>query len=70
MESLQTQIIEKTNLMLADETTIDDRYRLNQEIAQMQQDLGGLEERNKQLIVELAEAKAKLRVLEEKYAYF
>ncbi|WP_196160049.1 DUF2799 domain-containing protein [Reinekea sp. G2M2-21] len=70
MESLQNQIIEKTNLMLADETTIDDRYRLNQEIAQMQQDLGGLEQRNKQLVVELAEAQARLRILNEKYAYF
>ena len=70
IESLQTEITEKTNLMLANDTTIDDRYRLNQEISQMQQDLGGLEERNKQLIVELAEAKARLRVLEEKYAYF
>lgn len=70
ISQLQQEILDKTNLMLANETTIEDRYRLNQEISQMQQDLGGLEERNKQLVVELAEAQAKLRVLREKYAYF
>jgi hypothetical protein len=70
IETMQAELITKTNLMLSDETTLEDRYRLNSEISQMQQDLGGLEQRNKQLIVELAEAQAKLRVLEEKYAYF
>jgi hypothetical protein len=70
IESMQAEIITKTNMMLADETTVDQRYALNAEIAQMQQDLGGLEQRNKELIVDLAEAKARLRVLEEKYAFF
>ena len=68
--SMQQQINDKTVVMLSNETTIEQRYQLNQEISQMQQDLGGLEERNLQLIVELAEAQAKLRVLEQKYVYF
>lgn len=70
IESLQNEITTKTNLMLSNETTIEDRYALNQEIAQMQQDLGGLEQRNKEIIVDIAEARARLRVLEEKYVYF
>ena len=70
IEALQNQIIDKTNLMLADTTSIADRYTLNAEISQIQQDLGGLEERNRQIIVETAEAQARLQVLEEKYAYY
>lgn len=70
ISNMQREINDKTTLMLSDEATVEQRYQLNQEISQMQQDLGGLEERNRQLIVELAEAQAKLRVLEEKYVYF
>jgi hypothetical protein len=57
-------------VMFAAETSVEDRYRLDGELSSMQQDLGGLEQRNKQLLVDLAQAQAQLRVLEEKYAYF
>lgn len=70
IEAMRADITNKTNLMLSNETSIEERYRLNSEISQMQQDLGGLEQRNKQLIVELAEAQAKLRVLQDKYAFY
>lgn len=70
IENLQQQIVDKTNLMLADTTPIADRYTLNAEISQMQQDLGALEERNRQIIVETAEAQAQLQVLNQKYAYY
>lgn len=70
IEAMQNQIIDKTNMMLADETSVADRYSLNAEISQMQQDLGALEERNKQIIVETAEAQAKLKILEQQYAYY
>lgn len=68
--ALQNEITDKTTLMLADATSVEDRYRLNQEISQMQQDLGALEQRNRQLIVDVAEAQARLRVLEDRYAYY
>lgn len=70
ISSMQQEINDKTRVMLSDEATVEQRYQLNQDISQLQQDLGGLEERNRQLIVELAEAQAKLRVLEERYVYF
>jgi hypothetical protein len=70
IETLQAQIIDKTHLMLADSTAIAERYRLNAEIAQMQQDLGALKERNQQIITEIAEAQAKLQVLERKYRHY
>jgi len=70
IESLQTQIQEKKKVMFAPETSVDDRYALDAEVSRMQESLGGLEQRNKQLIVELAEAQARLRILEEKFAYY
>ncbi len=70
IKDLQSKIVEKTNLMLSNETTIDNRYRLNQEISQMQQDLGGLEQRNRQLIAEIAQTQSKLRTLEKQSSYF
>ncbi len=66
----QQEIIDKTNLMLADGTTQADRYALNSDISQMQQDLGALEERNKQINIEMAEANAKLSQLEARYAFY
>ncbi|WP_159440472.1 hypothetical protein [Vibrio ruber] len=56
--------------MLSNETTIDNRYRLNQEISQMQQDLGGLEQRNRQLIADIARTQAKLSTLENQSVHF
>jgi hypothetical protein len=70
MSALEQEIISKKQVMFAAETSVEDRYRLDGELSSMQQDLGGLEQRNKQLLVDLAQAQAQLRVLEEKYAYF
>jgi len=70
MEALEQEIIAKKQVMFAADTSVEDRYRLDAELSKMQQDLGGLEQRNKQLIVDLAQAQAQLRVLEEKYAFF
>jgi len=70
MSALEQEIISKKQVMFAAETSVEDRYRLDGELSSMQQDLGGLEQRNRQLLVDLAQAQAQLRVLEEKYAYF
>lgn len=70
IEAMQSAILEKKALIAAAETTVEDRYRYMDELSILEQDLGGLDERNKQIIVEIAEAQARLRILEEKYAYF
>ncbi|KUI99534.1 DUF2799 domain-containing protein [Vibrio sp. MEBiC08052] len=70
IKDLRSKITDKTNLMLSNETTIDNRYRLNQQISQMQQDLGGLEQRNKQLIADIARTQAKLSALENQSVHF
>lgn len=70
IDSMKQLIIQKTNLMLADETSQADRYALNAEIVDMQQEVGALGERNKQIITDVAQAQAQLRSLEERYAYY
>lgn len=70
MSALQEEIRVKTNLMLAAETSVEQRYQLNQEIADMQQRYGGLEQRNRALISEIAETRLRLRQLRDQYAYF
>jgi hypothetical protein len=70
IEQLQKSLIDAEALMFAATTPEEERRDIYNNIGLMQEELGSTEERNKQLIVEIAQAQAKLRLLEEKYAYY
>jgi hypothetical protein len=70
ISSLKQGLIDAEALMFAATTPEEERRNIYNSIGQMQEDLGATEQRNKQLIVEIAQAQAKLRILEEKYAYY
>ncbi|MDN3648619.1 DUF2799 domain-containing protein [Reinekea marina] len=70
ISSLKQALIDAEAAMFAATTPEEERRNIYNSIGQMQEELGGLEERNKQLIVEIAQAQAQLRILEEKYAYY
>ncbi len=70
IKETQATINRKTALMLADATSVEERYQLNQKISQLQQDIGRLEERNRQIIVDLVQAQAHLQELEARYVHF
>jgi hypothetical protein len=68
--SLQQQLIDAEALMFANTTPEEERRNIFNSLGLMQEELGAAEERNKQLIVEIAQAQAQLRILESKYAYY
>jgi hypothetical protein len=72
IEAKQVEIMELKTLIVSPPPEATDMEKINnlEKLSQLEQELGGLEERNKQIIVEVAEAQARLRILEEKYAYF
>ncbi|MEJ2045391.1 MAG: DUF2799 domain-containing protein [Reinekea sp.] len=70
IDQLHNKIAAAEQSLFSPETTPEDKRSIYDSIGRMQEELGSLEQRNKQLIVELAQAQAQLRVLEEKYAYF
>lgn len=67
---LQEDIAAAEQALFSAETSDEDKRNIYSEIGRMQEELGSLQERNKQLVVEIAQAQAKLGVLKEKYAYF
>lgn len=67
---LKEEIALAEQQLFSAETTEEDKRNIYDRIGMMQEELGGLEERNKQLVVEIAQAEAKLSVLKDKYAYF
>jgi hypothetical protein len=70
MDQLHNEIAVAEQAMFSPETPAEDKRTLYDSIGRMKEELGALEQRNKQLIVELAEAQAHLRILEDKYAYY
>ncbi len=56
--------------LFSPETTPEGKRKLYDDIGNMKEQLGSLEQRNRQIIVELAEAQAQLRILEDRYAYY
>ena len=67
IESLQKSIQTKKKVMFAQETSTETRYALDAEVSRMQESLGALEQQNKQLHIDTAEAKAELKALESKF---
>lgn len=67
-ELLKQQINDKTAVMLSDEATVEQRYQLNDDISDMQQKLGAIDEQERQTIEKLAGARIKLRALKAHYA--
>ncbi|WP_040556411.1 DUF2799 domain-containing protein [Reinekea blandensis] len=67
---LQDDIAAAEQALFSAETSEEDKRNIYDRIGRMQEELGSLEQRNKQLVVDIAQAEAKLRVLEEKYAYY
>lgn len=70
IDRLQQELIDAEALMFAAETPEDERRNIFNSIALKQEELGALEERNKQVIVEITEAESRLRILENKYTSF
>lgn len=70
VQSAQNSIKEKKRIMLAQETSTETRYALDAEISQMQKSIGAMEQKEKQLLIDLTKAEEQLRQLERKYASY
>ena len=70
VEALQDKISSTEQTLFSVETPAEEKRTLYESIGRMKEQLGALEQRNKELIVELAKAQAQLRILEDRYAYF
>lgn len=70
ISKLEKDIQAKKTTMLAPNTSTERRYALDAEISKMQTTLGALQQKNKQLAIDAATAKANLRTLEAKYSYY
>ena len=70
IERIDQVLIEKEAALFATGTPEDQRRVIYEEIAQLKERKGKLTQRNQELIRKLAEAQARLRVLEERYSYY
>ncbi|WP_299732708.1 DUF2799 domain-containing protein [uncultured Endozoicomonas sp.] len=70
IKRLKKKINKKTGLMLSDQTRVEDRYRLNQEISDMQKQQGALEQRKLELISKITKANTNLKLTINKYSNY
>lgn len=70
IEQLEQGLIDAEAALFSAATPEEERRKIYDEISNMQSELGSLEQRNKQLVVEIAQAQAQLRLLEDKYAFY
>ena len=70
IDRIDEVLIEKEAALFAAGTPEEQRRVIYEEIAQLKERKGKLTQRNQELIRKLAEAQARLRVLQDRYSYF
>lgn len=67
---LEQGIIDAEASLFSAATPEEERRKIYDQISALQSELGATEQRNKQLVVEIAQVQAQLRLLEDKYAFY
>lgn len=70
LRRLNQRLVEKEAALFAASTPEDQRRSLYDEIGLMKEQRGNLNQRNQQLIREIADAEARLRQLQDRYSYY